>query len=81
MGQHIVGLQYHLETTPESVSAMIRHCRHELVKAPYVQTADDMLSRPKRFRALNLEMDRLLDYFFSIYRATKVADRATKVAE
>jgi GMP synthase (glutamine-hydrolysing) len=74
MGPQVVGLQYHLETTPESVRAMIQHGRHELVEAPYVQTADDMLSRPKRFYALNLEMDRLLDYFFSIYRTTKVAE-------
>ena len=74
MGQRIVGLQYHLETTPESVSALIQHCRHELVKAPYVQTATDMLSQPNRFRALSLEMDRLLDYFFSIHRTPKMAE-------
>ena len=73
MGHRIVGLQYHLETTPESVSALIEHCRHELVKAPYVQTETEIQSQPYRFRALNLEMDRLLDYFFSIHRAPIVA--------
>ena len=74
MGQRIVGLQYHLETTPESVSTLIQHSRHELVKAPYVQTATDMQSQPNRFRVLNLEMDRLLDYFFSIHRTPKMAE-------
>jgi GMP synthase (glutamine-hydrolysing) len=74
MGQRIVGLQYHLETTPESVDALIQHCRHELVTAPYVQTATDMQSQPNRFRALNLEMDRLLDYFFSIHRTPKMTE-------
>ena len=68
LGSRIVGLQYHMETTPESASALIDHCRHELVKAPYVQTVTDMQSQPNRFRALNLEMDRLLDYFHSIHR-------------
>ncbi len=68
MGQRIVGLQYHLETTPESVSALIQHCRHELVKAPHVQTESEIQSQPNRFWALNREMDRLLDYFISIHR-------------
>ena len=68
MGQRIVGLQYHLETTPESARARIQHCRHELVKAPHVQTESEIQSQPKRFWALNREMDRLLDYFISIHR-------------
>ena len=68
MGQRIVGLQYHLETTLESARALIQHCRHELVKAPHVQTEAEIQSQPKRFRALNREMDRLLDYFISIHR-------------
>jgi GMP synthase-like glutamine amidotransferase len=68
MGHRIVGLQYHLETTPESVEALIQHCRHELVKAPYVQTESEMISRSTRFGTLNREMDRLLDYFYSIHR-------------
>ena len=73
MGQRIVGLQYHLETTPESVSSLIQHCRQELVKAPYVQTATDMQSQPDRFSVLNREMDRLLDYFLSIHRTPIMA--------
>ncbi|MDX2453836.1 type 1 glutamine amidotransferase [Desulfosarcina sp.] len=68
MGQRIVGLQYHLETTPESARALIQHCRHELVKAPHVQTESEIQSQPNRFWALNREMDRLLDYFISIHR-------------
>jgi GMP synthase-like glutamine amidotransferase len=68
MGPRIVGLQYHLETTPTSASALIAHCRHELVKAPYVQTAGEIRSQPDRFEVLNLEMDRLLDYFAAVHR-------------
>jgi len=75
IGARIVGLQYHLETTPESVDALIQNCRHELVKAPYVQTATDMQSRPYRFRALSLEMDGLLDFLLSIHRKPKMAEK------
>lgn len=69
MGPRVVGLQYHLETTPESAGSLIEHCRHELVQATYVQTADEIRSRPDRFEALKLEMDRLLDYFGSLHPA------------
>ena len=64
LGHRIVGLQYHLETTTQSADALIQHCRHELVVAPYVQTESEIKSQPIRFRKLNDEMDRLLDYFF-----------------
>jgi hypothetical protein len=74
MGPRIVGLQYHLETTPESANALIEHCRHELVQAPYIQTAAEIRSQPDRFEALNLEMDRLLDYFGSIHRMQTTLD-------
>lgn len=65
LGHRIAGLQYHLETTPESANALIQHCGHELMTAPYVQTESEILSQGNRFRALTLEMDRLLDCFFS----------------
>lgn len=65
LGDRIVGLQYHLETTLQSAKALIDHCRHELVDAPFVQTESEIRSRPDRFPLLNAEMKRLLDYFYS----------------
>jgi GMP synthase-like glutamine amidotransferase len=38
IGRQVVGLQFHLETTPESVVAIVDHCRDELVPAPWIQT-------------------------------------------
>jgi GMP synthase-like glutamine amidotransferase len=35
---HVIGLQFHLETTPESARALLDHCGDELVPGPYVQT-------------------------------------------
>ncbi len=33
----IVGLQFHLESTEESVEALLRHCGEELTEGPYMQ--------------------------------------------
>ena len=64
LGTHVVGLQYHLETTLQSAGALIDHCRDELMAAPFIQSGTAMRSRPERFDTLNREMDRLLDYFY-----------------
>jgi GMP synthase-like glutamine amidotransferase len=56
----VVALQFHLETTPESARQLIDHCSHELVPAPYIQTAQDMLSDERRFQLINQAMANLL---------------------
>lgn len=38
MGRHVMGIQFHLETTPESAAAILNNCRDELVPGPYVQS-------------------------------------------
>jgi GMP synthase-like glutamine amidotransferase len=38
IGRNVIGLQFHLETTPETADQIIRHCRDELVPGRYVQT-------------------------------------------
>ncbi|WP_296809037.1 type 1 glutamine amidotransferase [Thiocapsa sp.] len=38
IGRQVFGLQFHLETTPESAAAILDHCRDELVPAPWIQT-------------------------------------------
>ena len=38
IGRNIVGLQFHLETTPESAALILENCRGELVQGEYVQT-------------------------------------------
>jgi len=42
IGRRVVGLQFHLETTPATVAAMIAHCGHELVDGPFIQSAGQM---------------------------------------
>lgn len=37
-GRNVIGLQFHLETTPDSADAIITGCRDELAAGDYVQT-------------------------------------------
>lgn len=60
---NVIGLQFHLETTPQSMCALVEECRHELAAAPYVQTEQQLLATPEhRYRAINGLMDEVLSY-------------------
>jgi GMP synthase-like glutamine amidotransferase len=58
----VLGLQFHLESTPRSVRAIIEHCAGEIVPGPFVQTAEQMLARdPESFAAINRALFSVLD--------------------
>jgi GMP synthase (glutamine-hydrolysing) len=59
--RRVVGLQFHLEATPQSLKRLILHCRSEIDGSPYVQEPAAMLADPARFTEANKTMDRLLD--------------------
>lgn len=59
--ERIVGLQFHLETTPESARQLIQNCGDELVTGPYIQDAGTMLADRERFEVINMLMQRLLE--------------------
>ncbi len=60
--QRVLGLQFHLETTPESLIALIDHGQDDLAPGPCVQTPAEMLAQPSRFTAINQMMAALLDH-------------------
>lgn len=63
LGANVIGLQFHLETTPESAADLVRHCEAELIAGPYVQTKDEILAAPAdRYRAINAVMGEVLGY-------------------
>ncbi len=63
LGRSVIGLQFHLETTPESAAGMVEHCRAELTPARYVQGEDDILAAgPEKYANANALMDRVLAY-------------------
>lgn len=65
-GQRVIGLQCHLETTPESVRAIIEGCAEELEHAQggrYVQNAATILEEPHAtYTQMNAVMSQLLDF-------------------
>ncbi|HEU4509531.1 MAG TPA: type 1 glutamine amidotransferase [Pyrinomonadaceae bacterium] len=59
--QNVIGLQFHLEMTPDSTLAMVENCRHELIPDRYVQSEADLLAAPaSRYADANELMGQLL---------------------
>jgi len=63
VGVRAIGLQFHLETTPESADSIIRNCRDELIPARFVQGEQDLRSVPvSRYAGINELMNSVLCY-------------------
>jgi len=63
VGRHVIGLQFHLETTPETAASLIENCRNELAPAPYIQDEATLRAAPpEAYRAINTRMTRLLTH-------------------
>ncbi|WP_348676016.1 type 1 glutamine amidotransferase [uncultured Abyssibacter sp.] len=58
-GDHVIALQCHLETTPQSARDIIDNTR--FTPGPDIQSADDMLADPARFDALRSVMDAMME--------------------
>lgn len=62
VGERVLGLQFHLETTPESAAELIRNGAEDLGDGgPYVQRPDAMLGDTERFARINMAMRAILD--------------------
>lgn len=62
-GERAIGLQFHLESTPQTVGAIVQHCRDELVPDLYVQSESAILAEPDAsYARINALMGRVLDY-------------------
>ena len=57
----VLALQFHLETTPASAKALVEHCGDELVTAPFVQTAAEILGDATRYERINARMGAVLE--------------------
>jgi GMP synthase-like glutamine amidotransferase len=63
VGRRVIGLQFHLETTPESADQLIRHCRDELVAGEYIQTEQALRAVPDdAYYGINRLMNEVLAY-------------------
>lgn len=63
IGANAIGLQFHLETTPDSADAIIHGCRDELATGEWVQTEAALRAAgPEAYVRINALMERVLDY-------------------
>ena len=70
IGRRTIGLQFHLETTPDSAARLIQNCRDELVPGPYIQAEGDLRAAPAAaYEDINRLMADVLAY------ATRGTDR------
>ena len=63
LGHNAIGLQFHLETTPQGARDIVGKCRHELVPGGFVQSEETILSAPaERYTAINALMSHVLSF-------------------
>lgn len=57
----IIGLQFHLESTAESIRKLVENCRHEIQPGNYIQSPNEMLSQERTLDGLRSLMTRFID--------------------
>ena len=67
LGNSVIGMQFHLDTTPDGARALVENCRAELVPSMYVQSEERILAaEPAKYRALNGWMDKVLTFITGV---------------
>jgi len=60
----VIGLQFHIESSRESVEALVKNCGKELMEeAPYIQKPDVILDEERDFREMHAILYKFLDSF------------------
>lgn len=63
MGRSVIGLQFHLETTPASARDLVSNCADELIPAEYVQSEEQILAASAQtYQSINRLMGEVLTF-------------------
>lgn len=63
LGHRVIGLQFHLEITPEGAREIVSHCRAELTPSRFVQTERQILAtEASRYETVNALMSEVLNF-------------------
>lgn len=63
IGERVIGLQFHMETTPLSAKAIVENCRDELVDGKYIQAESKILAASQeQYLSINRLMAAVLEY-------------------
>ena len=62
-GKSVIGLQFHLETTPKTAREIVANCRDELTASKYVQGEEEIMSaKPEQYQSINHLMNNVLSF-------------------
>lgn len=64
-GDTILALQFHMEYSEESIEKMLKHCSHELIEAPCIQTPEQIRAGYNNIPRNTAWLDTLLDEFIN----------------
>jgi GMP synthase-like glutamine amidotransferase len=59
---HVVALQFHLETMEQSAKELIDNCQDDITEGPFIQSSVEIFSDKKRFEKINFLMSELLNH-------------------
>ncbi|WP_232317137.1 type 1 glutamine amidotransferase [Anabaena sp. CA = ATCC 33047] len=59
--KNVLALQFHLESTQDSIRQIIENCANELVDGKYIQQPEQMLAQEENFDKINTIMSNILD--------------------
>jgi GMP synthase (glutamine-hydrolysing) len=59
-GSHVLGLQFHLEYSAQSIHQMLAHCSSELITAPFIQTPQQITADLTNVQTMNQHLFTLL---------------------
>jgi len=63
LGRRVIGLQFHLETTPQAAREIVSNCRSELAPSRYVQSEAQILAAPAgAYDKINSVMGGILEF-------------------
>ena len=72
LGARVLGFQFHLESTPAAVWALVENCRDEIRPGKYIQSEKDMVEAADRFDSANRNMDAILTHWLTEAHADHV---------
>lgn len=61
LGDKIIGMQFHMDTTNKGAEDLIEHCRDEIITGDYIQDAGFMLEQHRYFNRLEGYLYKFLD--------------------
>lgn len=71
-GTTVAAVQFHVESTPRSVQALVEQCAGELTDEPLVQTPEQILRTDQPYATMQGYMDTLLDAMECVQPSTTV---------